>query len=194
MTAMARIAILRDLPHCGDPVRHEAKDLIALFNGQFEASHNTILVHGGDEPLYLPADADHPRHRIVFTHDYFASALHEIAHWCIAGRRRRTLVDYGYWYRPDGRDADAQREFERVEAGPQAIEWAFHIAAGSSFRVSADNLSGAELDVAHFQQHVYDRLCAYHANGFPPRARRFTVALCAFYGIEWRLPQAPVPP
>lgn len=174
-------------------MQHDAQDLIALFNGQFEASHDTVLVRGDDEPLYLPADADDPRHRIVFAHGYFASALHEIAHWCIAGRHRRMLVDYGYWYRPDGRDADEQREFERVEAGPQAIEWAFHVAAGSRFQVSADNLSGAEFDVARFQQRVHDRLCGYHASGFPPRARRFIDALRARYGIEWRLPQAPAP-
>jgi len=165
-------------------VRHDAQDLIALFNGQFEASHSTILVRGGDEPLYLPADAEHPRHRIVFAHGYFASALHEIAHWCIAGRRRRRLVDYGYWYRPDGRCADEQLEFERVEAGPQAIEWAFHIAAGSEFRVSADNLSGKTVDTERFRQSVRDRLCGYRDGGFPPRAQRFLETLCDFYRCE----------
>ena len=174
-------------------MQHDVRDLIALFDDQFEASHNTVLVRGGDEPLYLPADADHPRHRIVFAHGYFASALHEIAHWCIAGRKRRTLVDYGYWYRPDGRDADEQLEFERVEAGPQAIEWAFHIAAGSEFRVSADNLSGETLDIERFRQRVHDGLYDYHANGFPPRARRFIAAMCAFYDRQWRLPQADMP-
>ncbi|WP_376693022.1 elongation factor P hydroxylase [Wenzhouxiangella sp. EGI_FJ10409] len=172
-------------------MKHDAQDLIDLFNAQFEASHNTVLVRGDDEPLYLPADADNPRHRIIFAHGFFASALHEIAHWCIAGRRRRMQVDYGYWYLPDGRDADEQREFERVEEKPQAIEWAFHIAAGSSFRISVDNLSGAAVDVERFRRRVFDRLDSYQANGFPARAQRFIEILCNFYRREWHLPEAP---
>ncbi len=50
----------------------------------------------------------------------FASALHEISHWCIAGKARRELVDFGYWYCPDGRDAMTQSQFEDVEVKPQA--------------------------------------------------------------------------
>lgn len=172
-------------------MRHDAHDLVDLFNAQFAAGYDTVLVGGGDEPLYRPADAQHPRHRIIFTRDYFASALHEVAHWCIAGRRRRGLVDYGYWYRPDGRDADEQREFERVEARPQAIEWAFHVAAGSTFRVSVDNLSGAPADIERFRQAVFARLRDYHDEGFPPRAQRFIETLCRFYRRQWRLPEAP---
>lgn len=171
-------------------VQHHPDDLIRLFNASFAASHNTVLVRGDSEPLYLPADATHPRHRIIFAHGFFASALHEIAHWCIAGPRRRLLVDYGYWYRPDGRDADEQREFERVEEKPQAIEWAFHIAAGSRFRVSADNLSGAPVDIAAFRERIFARLLHYRRHGFPPRAQVFIDALCAFYGRAWRLPDA----
>src|SRR5690606_23954885 len=127
--------------------KHRISDLIRLFNDEFLASHNTVLVRGGDEPIYLPADAEHPRHRIVFARGFYASALHEIAHWCIAGPRRRLLVDYGYWYRPDGRTAEEQAEFERVEARPQALEWAFSIVADFRFHVSADNLSGAPVDL-----------------------------------------------
>ena len=69
-------------------------------------------------PIYLPADAAHPRHRIIFARGFYASALHEpeIAHWCIAGEQRRLLelitTDYGYWYEPDGRDAITQAAFE----------------------------------------------------------------------------------
>ncbi|MDX1454750.1 MAG: elongation factor P hydroxylase, partial [Gammaproteobacteria bacterium] len=106
-------------------MQHDVDALIRLFNSLFEDSHNTILVRGDDEPLYLPADTGHPRHRIIFAHGFFASALHEIAHWCIAGPQRRQLVDYGYWYRPDGRNAEEQRAFEDVEARPQALERIF---------------------------------------------------------------------
>ena len=91
-----------------EPARGPAPDgevLRALFDGLFLASENTCLLQGGAEPVYLPADADHPQNRIVFRLDYAASALHEIAHWCIAGAARRRLIDYGYWYSPDGRDS-----------------------------------------------------------------------------------------
>ncbi|PPS58814.1 hypothetical protein CRX72_23640 [Pantoea sp. BRM17] len=64
-----------------------------------------FLIKGDDEPIYLPADAESPWHRVVFAHGFYASALHEISHWCIAGDARRQQVDFGYWYCPDGRDA-----------------------------------------------------------------------------------------
>lgn len=122
----------------------EVSDLIRLFSHTFEASHRTILVAGGDEPEYRPADGRHQTcHHIVFAHGFFASALHEIAHWCIAGPERRKLYDYGYWYQPDDRTADQQIEFERVEVRPQAYEWLLAQAAGHGFHYSADNLSGA---------------------------------------------------
>ena len=79
---------------------------------------------GEDEPIYLPADQQCAHHRIIFAHGFFASALHEISHWCIAGPERRLLVDFGYWYEPDGRDVLKQAEFERLEIKPQAVEWA----------------------------------------------------------------------
>jgi elongation factor P hydroxylase len=171
--------------------QHAIADLIGLFDEEFRARENTILVRGDSEPLYLPADGDHPHHRVIFAHGFYASALHEIAHWCIAGAERRLQVDYGYWYRPDGRTADEQTEFERVEARPQALEWAFAIAAGFRFNVSADNLSGAPVDLAAFRQRVYDELCRYWERGFPPRAQRFIDRLCAFYGTAMHLPDPP---
>ncbi len=39
-------------------------------------------------------------------------------HWCIAGKARRNRVDFGYWYCPDGRDAQTQSQFEDVEVKP----------------------------------------------------------------------------
>lgn len=162
-------------------------DLIRLFNRTFRDSHNTILVRGGDEPLYLPADEHHPHHRVLFAHGYFSSALHEIAHWTIAGSRRRTLVDYGYWYQPDGRDARRQAEFERVERKPQAIEWAFHIVCGKRFHVSMDNLSGSPGDMHRFERMVERRLRHCFENRFPPRAERFIEVLSTFYGHAFRL-------
>ena len=155
--------------------------LIALFNSTFE-DFNTRLVLGDDEPIYIPAGNEKPYHQIVFAHGFFSSALHEIAHWCIAGEKRRLLEDYGYWYCPDGRDAAQQADFEKVEIKPQAIEWAFTEAAGRKFQVSTDNLDGAEPDREGFTRNVAAQLDAYKANGFPPRAERFIQALSSVFG------------
>ena len=57
---------------------HHYEDLIEIFNNTFLESENTILVKGDDEPIYLPADANSPHHRIIFAHGFFQSALHEI--------------------------------------------------------------------------------------------------------------------
>lgn len=157
--------------------------LIALFNNTFE-DLNTRLVLGDDEPIYLPADTTCSYHRIVFAHGFFSSALHEIAHWCIAGKERRLLEDYGYWYCPDGRDEQQQSDFEKVEIKPQAIEWAFTEAAGRKFQVSTDNLNGAEPDREGFTRNVAAQLAFYKQNGFPPRAQRFITALSETFTKE----------
>ena len=157
------------------------QDLIVLFAQTFAHCENTVLVKGEAEPIYLPADHQHPQHRIIFAHGYFASALHEIAHWCLAGKQRRLLEDYGYWYCPDGRNIEQQAEFERVEVKPQAIEWAFSVACGKTFRVSTDNLNGAPVDVAGFTANVRQQALSYVSQGFPPRAQLFIDALVAFY-------------
>ncbi|PRO70855.1 elongation factor P hydroxylase [Alteromonas gracilis] len=150
--------------------------LISLFNSTFE-DFNTRLVLGDDEPIYIPAGKDKSYHQIVFAHGFFSSALHEIAHWCIAGKKRRLLEDYGYWYCPDGRNETQQADFEKVEIKPQAIEWAFTEAAGRRFQVSTDNLNGAEPDREGFTKNVAAQLARYKADGFPPRAERFINAL-----------------
>ena len=155
--------------------------LISLFNSTFE-DFNTRLVLGDDEPIYIPAGNEKPYHQIVFAHGFFSSALHEIAHWCIAGEKRRLLEDYGYWYCPDGRDAAQQADFEKVEIKPQAIEWAFTEAAGRKFQVSTDNLNGAEPDREGFTRNVAAQLEAFKTNGFPPRAERFIQALSSEFG------------
>ena len=87
---------------------HKYEQLIEIFDGCFAVDFNTRLIKGDDEPIYLPADDEVPYNRIVFAHGFYASALHEISHWCIAGKARRELVDFGYWYCPDGRDAMTQ--------------------------------------------------------------------------------------
>jgi elongation factor P hydroxylase len=157
-------------------------DLIRLFNGLFLDDYNTELVAGDDEPIYLPADAEHPHHRIIFAHGFFASALHEIAHWCVAGAKRRTLVDFGYWYKPDGRTAEEQAEFERVEVLPQAYEWILSESAGHRFHFSADNLSAGIGASDHFMRNVHARVLLLLEQGLPERVERLSRALREFYG------------
>lgn len=112
--------------------------LIYQFN-QWFSQKNTVLVRGEHEPEYLAATANAPA-KIVFAHGFFASCLHEISHWCVAGKQRRQLDDFGYWYAPDGRNAEQQRNFEKVEIVPQAIECLLTLSCGKKFRVSQDNL------------------------------------------------------
>lgn len=160
---------------------HSYHDLIRLFAECFEAEYNTRLVAGDGEPEYLPADAEHPQHRILFAHGFFRSALHEIAHWCVAGPERRLLADFGYWYAPDGRNAEQQRAFEQVEVRPQAFEWLFCAAAGHPFRVSLDNLNGEPGDAEPFCRKVLAQVHELFDTGLPPRVDRFVEALLAFY-------------
>lgn len=160
---------------------HNYQDLIVLFNATFTETENTVLIKGGHEPIYIPANHSQQYHQVVFAHGYFASALHEISHWCIAGKQRRLLEDYGYWYCPDGRDVNQQAEFEKVEVKPQAIEWAFSCVSGKPFSVSTDNLNGAVADTQGFQLAVKQQVMHYLAHGFPPRAAEFIDVLQAFY-------------
>lgn len=163
---------------------HDYNDLIRLFNGCFVSTYNTQLVKGDDEPIYLPADGDRSYHAIYFAHGYFSSALHECAHWMIAGEARRQLVDFGYWYVPDGRTAEQQQVFQQVEIKPQALEWVFSKASHHPFRVSIDNLHGEETDTTAFKQAVYEQVLTYCAKGLSLRAQMFRQALCAFYGTS----------
>lgn len=151
--------------------------LITLFNQLFTSSHRTVLAGGAEEPLYRPAAESGGLHRIQFTRDYCASALHEVAHWCIAGERRRGLVDYGYWYVPDGRDNAQQRSFELVEVKPQALEWVFSQATGLPFRLSADNLDGQGGAGDEFKDRVWRQALNYCHTGLNERAHRFAEAL-----------------
>ncbi|MBW2939238.1 elongation factor P hydroxylase [Zhongshania aquimaris] len=157
-------------------------DLIcSVFASCFWASDRTRLLGGGAEPLYRPADEQIDYHQIIFRSDYAASALHEAAHWCIAGEQRRLLLDYGYWYEPDGRGVEQQRTFEAVEAKPQALEWMFSVAAGRQFRVSIDNLDGGAIDPFPFQLAVWQAAHRYRVFGLPRRAALFCQALQAHF-------------
>jgi len=158
------------------------RQLMDVFNELFVDRCNTRLIAGGDEPIYLPADHRCDHHRLVFRHDYFASALHEIAHWCIAGERRRQLVDFGYWYNPDGRTAQQQRTFEQVEVKPQALEWLLSNAANHRFRISADNLDGGVGASQGFVDAVASQAHNWCESPMPPRAALLAERLAAVFG------------
>lgn len=160
---------------------HSTNELIGLFNGLFVDQCGTELVGGGEEPIYLPATGAGALHRIVFTRDYFSSALHEVSHWCIAGEERRKLIDFGYWYEPDGRCLVQQKAFEVVEVKPQALEWIFSVAAGINFSVSVDNLTIREYDNSAFTRKVEQQVRRYLASGLPERAGQFASRLVEYH-------------
>jgi hypothetical protein len=160
---------------------HDYADLIRLFNECFEVEYQTTLVCGDDEPIYLPADAQYKKHRIIFANQFFSSALHECAHWFVAGAYRRTLIDYGYWYVPDGRTPEQQSRFEQVEVKPQALEYLLSKAAGFTFQFSIDNLNGKTCNHDAFKSAVHEQVLRYQTQGLPKRAHRFYEALSQFY-------------
>ncbi|MCJ8314369.1 MAG: elongation factor P hydroxylase [Saccharospirillaceae bacterium] len=155
--------------------------LIDIFNDCFQQSLNTILVDEGNEPIYIPLNDTQKEHRIYFAHGYFSSALHEIAHWLVAGEKRRQQQDYGYWYAPDGRDQIQQNEFEQVEVKPQAIEWILHQCCQKKFRLSLDNLSLPEQDNRPFARAVYTQTQHNFEKGLNNRVQVFCAALMRHY-------------
>lgn len=135
-------------------------NLILLFNMLF-SQQNVRLVRGQHEPEYFPPHTNNPA-RIEFAHGFFSSALHEISHWCIAGKRRRLLSDFGYWYAPDGRTAAQQQAFERLEIKPQALECLFTLACGRKFQVSQDSLfANFDTSKSTFSKDVYQQTASY---------------------------------
>lgn len=166
---------------------HQYQDLIRIFNECFFEKYNTQLVKGLDEPLYLPEDKNRPHNELHFAHGFFSSALHEISHWLIAGERRRKLLDFGYWYAPDGRSVEQQKLFQIVEIKPQAIEWILSEATGYHFQISVDNLNGPDSDAEDFKRAIYQQIKHYCEQGLPARAEMFRRALCCFYGTPFLL-------
>lgn len=159
-----------------------------VFDDCFSDTFRTRLVGGSEEPLYQPAQVLGEYHTLHYRGDYFASALHEVAHWCIAGAERRQQLDFGYWYAPDGRSDDEQQAFESAECRPQALEWFFSKACGYPFRVSVDNLNQTEValvDISAFQHSVLEQALCWQRKGLPQRADFFFNRLyCEFALVE----------
>lgn len=162
------------------------KQIVALFNQTFRQTYNTALIGGGEEPEYIPADKYVTYHRIIYTQDYIASALHEIAHWCIAGRVRRQQLDYGYWYIPDGRSEEEQTQFEWVESKSQALEWIFSNASKRQFIISIDNLDNTQsrcnAPSINFKRNIIEHAQRYCQGALNARASIWSQALYRQYG------------
>ena len=132
--------------------------------------HGTRLIGGFPEPYYK-APGPTSLAEVQFTRDYERSALHELGHWCIAGKQRRLINDYDYWYVPDGRSDKQQHLFFNVEVKPQALEKHFSTALAVPFDVSVDNLGNhPQTGVGKFSDRVDEQYDHYLAAGFPSRA------------------------
>ena len=167
--------------------------MIQIFDACFASSYRTRLQRGGGEPIYLPAKEKNDHHVLYFAHGFFSSALHECAHWLIAGEERRKQVDFGYWYLPDGRNSAQQALFQQMEIKPQAMEWILSVACGYKFCVSIDNLDGGSLETETFKLAIYSQVLHYVQQGLSSRAQQFRSALCSFYNqtLEFYLPPHP---
>ncbi len=139
------------------------------------------MLRGGHQEPYYEVQAG--RAVIYFREDFAASALHEVAHWCVAGHERRKLNDYGYWYEAK-RDLLAQQRFEAVEVKPQALEWIFSVAAGLRFKASADNLELTDYDHEPFRRAIQAEALGRLRTGLNERARRFAAALAVRSGQQ----------
>jgi len=162
-----------------------ADDIIGVFNSCFFETEHTLLVGGAQEPFYTPWRNGQPA-EIQFRADFVRSALHEVAHWCLAGKMRRSYPDYGYWYSPDDRNVHQQQAFFAVEARPQSLERLFCAAIALPFSPSIDNLSlqiSAE-DIEKFTLRLHMAEQKFLAGAMPGRAQRFIAALEAIKTAE----------
>lgn len=159
-------------------------EIAERFNARFgpgtrrrSAGRATVLLGGAPEPLYLPGAADRPA-VIRYTLDFAPSALHEIAHWCLADAAARRRVDYGLWYEPPPRPAAAQARFYAAEVPVQALELLLCRACGVPFNFSADN-PGADGGPARrrFEEQVLAAHGTLLAGGPNLRARAVLEAL-----------------
>ena len=116
------------------------EQIIQVFDCCFGEQYSTRLCGGAEEPLYLPPEGEQPA-QLFFRADYSSSALHEVAHWCLAGAKRRQRVDFGYEYIPPPRNSAEQRLFYQAELRTQSLEFCLAAAAGVRFTISTDNFN-----------------------------------------------------
>ncbi|MGB0495927.1 MAG: elongation factor P hydroxylase [Kangiellaceae bacterium] len=146
--------------------------IVNIFNRLFEESENTILKSGAKEPFYKAGKVQSNIKAHIYSRENFlSSALHEIAHWAIAGSERREKDDFGYWYAAEGRSVEQQKAFEKVEVKPQAVEWLLSLACNHPFHYSADNLTNDISASQSFKTAVKQQSIQYLDFGIPQRAQ-----------------------
>jgi elongation factor P hydroxylase len=150
-------------------------ELAARINRAIARPWATVVIGGAEEPLYLPGTPGRPA-VIRYTRDHAQSVLHELAHWCIAGRARRALPDYGYDYEPPPRNARSRARFLAVEARVQALELLFACTARVRFHVSPDDPGHDPMDLSVC---VAREGAVWLRHGFPLRTRAVLAALHA---------------
>lgn len=160
----------------------ELPALLNLLNTQYLSEYNTRIIGGFDEPFYQ-ASVRGEAAQIQFSHDYIRSALHELAHWCVAGVERRKQNDYGYWYAADGRTQQQQNAFYRVEIKPQTIEWALCLLIDEPFEPSVDNLNNETEGEKKFAESLHQQMLVFLREGFPKRAQEILVMIALERGI-----------
>ncbi len=162
--------------HC---TSHPALDqrIATLFEHCFYQRYKTRCLGGAKEPLYRPADAKGIAW-LSYREDFPASALHEISHWCLAGKRRRQLTDFGFSYVTAPRSLCAQVQFLAAEVQPQALESLFCRAVRLPFRCSFDDLEDQFMALRPgFEAAVANAAQSFLRNGLPARAGQFLNAL-----------------
>lgn len=158
----------------------DTKQIKVIFEKTFYMDYKVILCYGFNEPYYL-ASNDRGESEIRCRENFVRSALHEIAHWCVAGSSRRKMDDYGYWYKADGRTNAEQQVFYQVEVLPQAYEKLFCLALDLNFEVSADNLTNPEIEGSHvFAIAVDKKYNQLKLQNLPVRVAKFNQALQDF--------------
>lgn len=157
-------------------------DLCTNLINIFENLLPMLSITGGADEPYYQAPKENEKAKIFFKENYPRSLLHEMAHYFLAGQRRRELDDYDYWYSPCGRNADEQSLFEKVEARPQGLEKAMCEAIGIKFSPSLDDFSGNPPS----DEFLYNLNCAYQEmlTSPPPTARKALLDLRNINAID----------
>lgn len=150
--------------------------IATCFRERFAHQYAVEISGGAAEPLYVPAADGKPAH-LYYREDFAASALHEIAHWCIAGTQRRKQVDFGYGYLPPPRDTQAQQKFFQLELKVQTLESLFAEAASIRFQPSADNLEASVAEFALQIGHARAATQRWMTRSPDRRANEFYLAL-----------------
>ena len=160
--------------------------IATCFNTAFDADR-VFLVGGANEPLYEPATVCAPA-RLHYREDFAASALHEAAHWCIAGSARRQLEDFGYAYISPPRSDAAQARFFAAELKTQTLESIFAGCASLEFRPSADNLEATVETFGRAVTNATPAMMSWLQGPSGARAHRFCRALCRASGasLPWK--------